>query len=127
MRSLNTQLNIKYLIEHWEEYKVYYAGVSEANANAVLFDPKKGKKSITLHEWWLPVTDRIQLNQITGFMQLNPIEPDTYGVMGPDNTLYGYLHTTVKHVTIKVIDGSTLWIDDLSTIQENYQPVLVSP
>jgi hypothetical protein len=49
--------------------------------------------------------------------------PDLYGIYGPDDQLYGYLYSVWYTQTVmKIIDGKTLFINDLPESPHYYGP-----
>ena len=103
------------LYEQWENYHIYYAGVSISQPTAILFDPKDDKRKIETHEYWAPVKKREELWDLIGHIQTSQYQyPVMKSILGPGNAFYGYLYTNWTHVVLKVIDQKTLWIDYLN-------------
>ncbi len=44
--GLDEKMTIQTLVERWQDYDVYYAGVHKQFASAVLFDPKDDERTL---------------------------------------------------------------------------------
>ncbi|MFC1580629.1 hypothetical protein ACFL4N_06900 [Thermodesulfobacteriota bacterium] len=110
------EMTIGTLVKDWKDYNVSYAGVRVSLPNAILFDPKKDDKTITLHKYWAPVEDQETLGDLLSWINVfkwtGP--PKLYKIMGPDNQVFGYLYALYNDAIIKVIDENTIWIDDMT-------------
>lgn len=113
---------IEELIEQWQSYDVYYAGLSLENPSAIMFDPKgDGQKLVS--DKWIAVKNRQELSTLVNWIDANiPFSPVLWRVLGPDSQFYGYMYSAWNHVLIKVVDESTLWVDDLPLPPTDYGP-----
>ncbi len=121
LRIAGQEMTIGRLAKDWKDYRVAYAGVRVSRPNAILFDPKNGDTTITLHEYWSPVEDQETLGDLLEWIQLFKLygPPRLYKIMGPDSRIFGYLYTLDTGALIKVIDENTLWIDDMTLRPED--------
>jgi len=109
------RVTIQELEESWEDYSVYYAGLSIERPSAVMFDTKDDKRKIVRHEWWVQVKDQEELSAILSWIQASAQdEPKMWRILGPNDQFYGFMYTGWTHVLIKVVDDHTLWVDELS-------------
>ena len=109
-------ITLEELLKDWENYHVYYAGVSVGDVNAILFDPRFDDRQMDVHKWWVEVEDPDTLSDLMGFIYSKPQTPNLRTIIGPNDQIYGYLFSVWWSVPIKVVNNKTLWIDDLSTI-----------
>jgi hypothetical protein len=109
------KVTIQELKENWQDYIVYYAGLSIENPSAIMFDPKEDKRKLEMHEWWVQVKDQEKLSELILWIQADiQFEPLIWRILGPDDKFYGFMYTAWTHVLIKVVDDNTMWVDDLS-------------
>jgi hypothetical protein len=119
--SKRTGITIEYLLEHWNDYEVFYAGVHEGVPSALTFDPKDDEKKLTFHEWWTRVKSKKQLKaQIISLIADRP-EPVLWEILGPKNAIFGYMYTPYNSVYMRVVDQNTLWIDEMTIQLQNYR------
>jgi len=113
---------IEELIERWQSYDVYYAGISLESPSAVMFDPKgDGRKLVS--DKWIVVKNQQELSTLVNWIDANiPFSPVLWIVLGPDSQFYGYMYSAWNHVLIKVVDESTLWVDNLPLPPTDYGP-----
>jgi hypothetical protein len=109
-------MTVQTLINNWQDYNVYYAGLGDIAA-AVVFDPKNDGKTLNMGPRWVPVTDQNKLNAMIGLMQgaggrIN--WPKLYAIVSPDGSTYGYAFTMLEHMVIDVIDSNTMLVESLS-------------
>jgi hypothetical protein len=108
------KVTIDQLAEQWRDYDIYYAGVRIPSVSAIVFDPKGDDRKLTYHEWWEPVKSSEDLHDLIGGLRVAEFIPELWQIRGPDNQIYGYMFTAWSHAYIKVIDGKTMWIDDMT-------------
>jgi len=109
-----SDMTIKQLVTHWEDYHVSYAGVNKNTANAILFDPKGDDKVITLHKFWAPVKDKSEVSEIIDWMGPVSSRAALYKIMGPGEQVFGYIYMLRASPLIKVVDERTLWIGNIT-------------
>lgn len=110
-----SNVTIEQLQKNWSNYRVSYAGVNAGLVNAILFDPKKDGREITLQKYWVSVNSADELSELIRWIHVWKSQPPSlYEVLGPGGRIFGYLYMLPSTPLIKVIDENTLWIDDLS-------------
>ena len=111
--SKGTAVKIQDFIDHWQDYDVYYAGLSYKSPSAVLFDLKEDGKRI-MPDKWTHVTEKKALEEIVHWLDANiDFPPSLYRILGPDNRMFGYLYSYYNAVYVKAVDPDTLWIQNL--------------
>jgi hypothetical protein len=109
------RVTIQHLVERWQDYDIYWAGVSTHRPSAILFDPKGDDRVLQVHHWWVKV-DRVEtLLELVRWIRFDiRYDPAVREVLGPDDLLFGYMYTAWPYARILVKDEKTLWVDDLS-------------
>lgn len=105
---------IKEIEENWQDYDIYYAGLSYKSPSAVMFDPKQdGKRLIGIK--WMPVTERSVLLTIVEWLAADVSYPPTlFTILGPKGEFFGYMYTSaMEDVVIEEIEPGTLKIDNI--------------
>ena len=117
------QISIETLEESWRDYKVYYVGVHVGNASALLFDPIDDDKTLaeTRKPWeegaqrWVDIRKNKDANtEIEISRVINAIKgqkhaqfyPRLYRIIGPDDSLYGYLYTAWNRALVRSGNGT---------------------
>jgi len=105
---------VQALIDNWEAYDIYYAGLSYDNPSAIMFDPKTGGRRL-ISDKWVPVTERSVLVDIIDWLNANVNYPPTlWKILGPKGHFFGYMYTSaLEQVVIKEVDDKTLWVDNI--------------
>ncbi len=114
-QTTEPKMTLDQLVKNWKDYDIYYSGVDKDRyIIGVMFDPKQDERKLVGHEWWAPVETQEDLSQNIRWINVLPLEPQLWKILGPDNQLYGYIYTARHPVIIKVIDDRTLWVDELT-------------
>ncbi|MEW6666824.1 MAG: hypothetical protein AB1512_16605 [Thermodesulfobacteriota bacterium] len=109
------RVTIEQLVERWQDYDVYWAGVSTHRPSAVLFDPKADDRVLQVHHWWVKLDRKETLLDLVKWLQFDmDYDPEVRMVLSPDDRLFGYMYTAWHYARILVKDEKTLWVDDLS-------------
>ena len=109
------KVTIRDLERDWKDYAVYYAGLSEENAAALMFDFKNDDRKL-LGKRWTEVKDKKTLSMIIGWIQTyTRYGPSVWKILGPDNHLFGYVFAPQTPITMKVIDDHTLYVYDVES------------
>ena len=109
------RMSIEILKERWQDYDVYFAGPNMNRPTAIMFDPKDDDKKLVPHKWWVRIEKEEDLKEVLWELRMAQVNffPLVRSILGPDKDLYGYMYTAWNHVLIKVVDDSTLWVDDI--------------
>ena len=105
---------IQALIDNWQDYDIYYAGLSYKSPSAIMFDPKSDGKRL-ISDKWIPVTEKSVVITIIDWLNADMNFPPTlWKIMGPEGDFFGYMYTSaVQQVVTRQIDEQTLWVDDI--------------
>ncbi|MFH1240748.1 MAG: hypothetical protein V1689_00180 [Pseudomonadota bacterium] len=107
------KVSVNELIENWQNYGIYYAGLAVDNPSGVIFDTKTEGRRITSDKW-IPVTEKSVVITIVKWLKANiNYPPVLWRILGPEGKFFGYLYSYWDNLVIKAIDDKTLWVDDL--------------
>lgn len=122
--SSSKGVTIHSLVEDWQAYDIYYAGLGVDTPSAIMFDAKQDGRRLTSDKW-VPVTDQQTAKRIVGWIHADiAFYPILYEILGPDNAFFGYMYTACEGIVVKVIDDKTLWVDDLPLPPIDYGPTM---
>lgn len=110
-------MTIQRLQENWDDYHVYYAGISPSNPAGIMFDPKNDGREL-VGDRWTRVEDGKTVSEIISWIKAyTQFHPRLHVLLGPDNQLYGYVFYAWGHdyIVAKVIDDRTLYVYDLES------------
>jgi len=109
------KVTIKGLKENWQDYTVYFAGLSVGTAAGVMFDARNDDKTL-VGDRWTKVEDQETLLELIGVIEsYTHFYPRLHRILGPDDQFYGYLFFAWCHPVIKVVDDRTLYVYDLES------------
>jgi len=109
------KVTIQDLEKNWKDFDVYYAGLSEKSAAALMFDPRNDNNRL-LGKTWTEVKDKKTLSKIIGWIKTyTQYDPSVWRVLGPDGQLFGYIFAPRTHILMKVIDDHTLYVYDVES------------
>lgn len=105
---------IKEIEENWQDYDIYYAGLSYKSPSAIMFDPKQDGKSL-IGIKWVPVTERSVLLTIVEWLDsYTNFPPTLWKILGPKGEFFGYMYTSaMEDVVIEEIEPGTLKIENI--------------
>ena len=113
LTSATGKVTINDLIENWQDYRIYYAGLAVDNPSAIMFDTKIEGRRITSDKW-VPVTEKSVAVSVVGWLNNNVNYPsELWKINGPKGKLFGYIYSYWGTVEIKGIDDKTIWMGDL--------------
>jgi len=106
--------SIQNLVENWQEYHIYYAGLSYKSPSAIMFVPKQGDKRVVSRKW-MPVTDQSVAATIVKWLDSYMNFPPTlWKILGPDGHFFGYVYTSAEEqVVVREIEPNTLFVEDI--------------
>ncbi len=113
--AATSKISVNELIENWQNYDIYYAGLSVDNPSGVIFDTKIEGRRITSDKW-IPVTEKSVVITLVKWLRADiNYPPVLWRIMGPgpEGKFFGYLYSYWDNLVIKAIDDKTLWVDDL--------------
>lgn len=102
------------LIDNWQDYEIYYAGLSRKSPSAIMFDDKSDGKRL-ISDKWIPVTEKAVVITIIDWLNADTRYPPTlWKILGPKGNFFGYMYTSaMQQVVTKQIDDKTLWVEDI--------------
>ena len=100
------EVTIQDLIDKWEDYDIYYAGVYGPYHWGIMFDPKNNDTTL-VGDQWKKVEDKESLLENIKWIK-NPDQLNE--ILGPDGLFYGYLSYSYGPVTLKIIDEKKMYV-----------------
>ncbi len=112
--AVSGNVTIQTLMENWQDFNVYYAGLGSNHPSAVMFDPKNDDRVITVDRW-SKVESRELLADLIGSIQrqTGSYYPRLFEIRGPDGHLYGFIFTAWDVVSTRMIDDHTMFVFDI--------------
>ncbi|MBL7180342.1 MAG: hypothetical protein ISS65_09065 [Desulfobacterales bacterium] len=113
MRGEKDAVTIQDLINNWQDYDIYYAGLDVRLPLGIMFDPKNNTTALA-GRWWKKVEDQKTLIEITEWIYPHTrYYPELSKILGPDDQFYGYLYHSYGFVFLKLIDDNKMYVYDL--------------
>jgi hypothetical protein len=114
MATGDNNVTLQELKDNWENYDIFYAGLSTDAPSAIMFGPRSDGKRL-IGKKWMPVTDRSALDEIIGWLDAYVDFPPTlYEILSPESVFFGYIYTSsIEQVVIKQIDPETLELENI--------------
>jgi hypothetical protein len=107
------EVNLQNLIDQWEDYHIYYAGLGVRSPLGVMFDPKNND-TILVGDEWKKVTDQKDLVEITQWISAHTQrEPWLNKILGSDGRFYGYLYYSYGPVALEQIARRKIYVFNL--------------
>jgi len=109
------KVSLQELEKNYQDYTIYYAGLSVDTAAAIMFDPKNDGKTLIGNKW-TQIEDKETLLELIGWIQTYiKFDPRLWKIVGPDEQFYGYLFCACNHVVIKSVDDTTMYVYNLES------------
>lgn len=106
---------LQQLTVNWQDYSIYYTGLSIGTAAGIMFDPKSDDKSL-VGDTWIKVEDQETLSQLISVVKSYlQFHPRLSRILGPENRFYGYLFYALDHPVFKVVDQDMLYAHELES------------
>jgi len=100
---------------NWQDYSIYYTGLSIGAAAGIMFDLKSDGKSL-VGDRWIKVEDQETLSRLISVVRsYTQFHPRLSRILGPDNQFYGYLFHALGQPVFKVVDEDTLYAYELKS------------
>jgi hypothetical protein len=117
------EMTIEQLQQDWGNYDVYYAGYSVPFPAAIMFDPKNDERKL-ITDAWVQVEDPETVSNLVRNLWIDEqySYPKLRKILSPDNQMYGYMYTAWDHAVIKVVDETTMWVEDLPHRPIHFEP-----
>ena len=107
------EITIAALIENWEDYHTYYAGLGVRLPLGIMFDPKNNDTTL-VGDTWNNVENQQTLLEIARWIYPNTRHyPRLSKILGPDGRFYGYLYHSYGSVVLKLIDDRKIYVYNL--------------
>jgi hypothetical protein len=105
----SARMKLDTLLLDWQNHNIYYGGTNPDRPIAVLFDPKSDGKNLEVEgRWWSVSDEKTMLNAVGRINMLPGAIPRLWRVLGPDDSLYGYVYTPLMKLDITVVNEKTM-------------------
>ena len=107
-RMLAQDKTIETLAKNWQDYAVYWRGISMDEPTGIMFSLRTGPKALT-GERWQKVESEESLLKMIGWLKFNTLYPPfLWGIVGPDGQICGYIYTGYSRFVVRSLDEKTM-------------------
>lgn len=123
MTSGDHNATIAEIKENWQEYDIYYAGLSTGSPSAIMFGPRSDGLRL-IGKKWMPVTDKSVMDEIIGWLNSYVNYPPTlYQIVSSQGVFFGYIYTSsTEQIVGKLIDPKTMEMENIPLPPIDYGP-----
>ena len=107
--SYGKKVTIQDLVNNWDAYTIYYAGLFQDTPAALMFDPKGDSKTLEGKKWNRVKDKETLIGMVSFIKNYVNYNPRLYSVVGPDHVVYGYIFSPTK-VYMKVLNANTIYV-----------------
>jgi hypothetical protein len=108
--DIDAKAKLRRMIDHFEAYNVYYAGMSEAFPSGIIFNPVAGEQTVAQKNWY-PVDSReLAEKLIRNLERYHDYPPLLYTLTGEDGQAYGYIYTGYRHIIVRQLAENTIHV-----------------
>ena len=101
------------LIEHKDDYDIYFGRRSSTYADAIMFDPKNNSTKLTGNSWIKIGDHKTLIKRIQDILSIYN-NARIHSILGADNHFFGYMYYPGHfHISVKIIDEKTLYVESL--------------
>jgi len=109
------KISLQKLEKNWQDYTIYYAGLSVGTVAGIMFDPKNDGKVLT-GDNWIKIENEETLSTLIEWIQTYiQFDPRLWRIMGSNDQFYGYLYCACSQVIIRSVDDTTMYVYDLES------------
>ena len=120
-------MSIQNLINHWDDYNIYYAGRDDRFPLGIIFNPKNNNTTL-VGDRWKNVEDKKMLLAIVARIEMTTgYYPWLSEIIGPDNRSYGYLYYSFGPAIFKRINANKMYVFDLEDPNDRDDPNEIAP
>ncbi len=107
------EVTIVDLIEHRDDYDIYFGRRSSTYADAIMFDPKNNSTKLTGNSWIKIGDHKTLIKRIQDILSIYHYAR-IHSISGADNQFFGYMYYPGHfHISVKIIDENTLYVGTL--------------
>jgi hypothetical protein len=99
--DMDAKVKLRHMIDHFEDYNVYYAGMSEAFPSGIIFNPAESEQTVAKKNWYGVESRALAEKLIRNLERYQDYRPRLYTLTGEDGQAYGYIYTGYKHIVVR--------------------------
>jgi hypothetical protein len=112
--AVSGNVTIQALLENWQDYDVYFAGLDVGTPAAVMFHPKKDDRMITVDRWSKVESQKLLADLIDSIQRQTSFGyPKLLEIRGPHGHLYAFMFTEWDVVLTKMIGDHNMFFFDI--------------
>lgn len=103
------------MMRRFDDYRVFYSGMSEAFPAGLVFDPKDDGKTIARKKW-VKVDNRDLLEKLVRKLErYHNYPPRLYTLKGEDGRVYGYIYTVYRQgdILVRQVDEDRIHVREM--------------
>ncbi len=101
------------MMANFEDYHVYYSGMSESFPSGIIFDPKDDEKTV-VQNGWIPVETRdLAWELVRNLERFYHFRPVLYALIGEDGRHYGYIYTSYQRIVVRQLEENKIYVNEM--------------
>jgi hypothetical protein len=104
------QETLNVLLEAFQDFHVYYTGLSQAYPSGLIFDPKQDTRSIAQKKWIKVKSPETARKLVKKLKRYQNYPPRLYALHGEEGEKYGYIYTGYPHVSIRQLQKDRIHV-----------------
>ena len=101
------------IMADFDDYRVYYSGMSEAFPSGIIFEPDYGDRAIAQKDW-IGVKNREKAEKLVRNLErYHQYKPRLYVIVGEDGRNYGYIYTSYTHIVVRQIEPDRIHVYEM--------------
>jgi len=103
------------IIDDFDDYHVFYSGMSQGLPSGIVFAPEADDKTIARKQW-ITVEDKEQAEKLVNNLEGYRNYPARlYELTGEDGRPYGYIYTVEKRVVVQQLAPDTIYVQAINS------------
>ena len=105
---------IDVMLNNFDDYHVYYSGMSPDFPSGVIFDPVGDETTVAQKEW-IAVETRELAKELVQNLERYPhhLKPRLYALIGEDGLHYGYIYTSYTNIVVRQLDEGKIYVYEM--------------
>ncbi len=101
------------LMADFDDYHVYYSGMSEAYPAGLIFDPQGDGRSIAQKKWTKVQSRELAKKLVRKLERYQDYQPSLYVLLGEDGQDYGYIYTGYKQIIVRQLEEGKIHVREM--------------
>jgi len=104
---------LELMMADFEDYHVYYSGMSENFPSGIIFDPKDDDKTVAQKGWIRVETRELARELFCNLERYHHLRPLLYSLVGEDDRHYGYIYTSYKQIVVRQLEENKIYVYEM--------------